>query len=95
MNINHMTDYTKEECITCGVAFYMPSILWRHKKDYKESFFCPNGHSMAYTKGKVDILADQLVQKEREISQLNQKLRDASKPKRRRSRKAWGENLKK
>lgn len=68
-----MIDYSKEECIHCGVAFYFPTTCKDFKKKKKETFYCPNGHSMVYTKSIEDDLREELAKKNIEIAMLNRK----------------------
>jgi len=42
-----------EDCINCGVLFAMSEELYDKRQGDKQSFYCPNGHSMVY-RGKTD-----------------------------------------
>lgn len=85
MQITVISDFTKEECITCGVFFFMPNTTHSWKKRKKEEFYCPNGHSMAYTESEEDKLRRQLRLKDETIATLETKLR--AKPKTTRKKK--------
>lgn len=43
-----------ETCYSCGVLFAMVEDLYDHRLKDGKSFYCPNGHSQAYTQGKSD-----------------------------------------
>src|SRR3954469_4680313 len=49
-----------ETCYRCGVHFAVPFDFMRNRRQDKESFWCPNGHSQAYVKSEADKLRDQL-----------------------------------
>ena len=38
-----------EVCCSCGIVFSMPEEVLNRRRGDKKSFFCPNGHSQAYT----------------------------------------------
>jgi hypothetical protein len=45
-----------ETCVDCGVAFAMPKELLERRREDKASFYCPNGHSMAFRESEADRL---------------------------------------
>jgi hypothetical protein len=47
--LSNSLEVVLETCITCGCQFCMPSQLHSKVKENHTSFYCPNGHSMAYT----------------------------------------------
>lgn len=47
-------------CAACGVVFAAPECLLRQRREEGGSFFCPNGHSLRYTKSEVQKLRDRL-----------------------------------
>jgi hypothetical protein len=55
-----VTFETTGACPTCGIEWAVPSNYLRVKKEKKETLYCPNGHSMAYTETEVDRLKKQL-----------------------------------
>ncbi len=57
-----------EECIECGTKFGMPKTLHTWKKENKKAFFCPNGHSMSYTKNEADRLKEIIAQKDQSLA---------------------------
>jgi len=54
--VSGTTELITETCITCGVLFALPTELQAHRTQNKLSFYCPNGHSMAYTESEADRL---------------------------------------
>lgn len=59
--------FEEQDCITCGVRFGVPEGFTQHHRNSKATFYCPNGHSMAYTESEADRLRrerDQLKQNE-------------------------------
>jgi hypothetical protein len=55
----------EESCVNCGVHFAMPQSLQLARKTDKKQFFCPNGHSMTYTRTTEDELREKLAAAER------------------------------
>lgn len=45
-----------QECITCGVVFCVTQNFDARRRQDKASFYCPNGHSQAYTVSEADKL---------------------------------------
>lgn len=64
-----METFVQESCCECGVNFGIPSHFHTHLKRNKQTFYCPNGHSMSYTKSTAQILQEKL---DREIELKNQ-----------------------
>ena len=46
-------EFVLEECISCGIPFFMPEYHRKQLLKSHNSFYCPNGHSMVYN-GKSD-----------------------------------------
>jgi hypothetical protein len=61
-----VTNFEEQECISCFVRFGVPKGFTAARRQDKRSFYCPNGHSMSYTRSTADELRDQLAAKERE-----------------------------
>ncbi len=71
-----------EECIECGAKFGITETLHTWKKNNKKAFYCPNGHSMSYTKSEADILKEVIEQKDKSLAyfrQLEQQRSDKAK----------------
>lgn len=47
-------------CWKCGIVFALPASMMKNRREDKESFFCPNGHSGAFVNSEVDRLRRQL-----------------------------------
>ncbi len=65
-----------EECIECGTKFGMTSTLHTFKKENKKTFYCPNGHSMSYTKSEAEKLREIIAQKEKMLEYLRRQEAD-------------------
>lgn len=48
--------FEEQDCINCGVRFGVPYGYTERRRQDKKSFYCPNGHSMAYTESEADRL---------------------------------------
>lgn len=48
--------FEEQDCIKCGVRFGVPIGFTANRRKDKGSFYCPNGHSMAYTESEEDRL---------------------------------------
>lgn len=46
--VSRKIELVSESCINCDVTFAMPDYLQKDCKESGRSFYCPNGHSMAY-----------------------------------------------
>lgn len=49
-----------ETCYACGVLFAMPVELRQNRRETRDSFYCPNGHGMAYTVNEAERLRKEL-----------------------------------
>ena len=47
-------------CCSCGVVFAMPERMLDERRRDKANFYCPNGHSLAYSKSTEQKLREQL-----------------------------------
>jgi hypothetical protein len=59
----HLTEavtFEREDCITCGVVFFVPAQFKAQRRNDAKSFYCPSGHSMVYREGEADKLRKQL-----------------------------------
>lgn len=48
--IDTIDDYTFSNCITCGVRYGIPRVLYSHQQDKGGYHHCPNGHSQGWSK---------------------------------------------
>jgi hypothetical protein len=58
---------THQQCIECAIHFWVPRYFDSRRRADRRSFYCPNGHSQAYTESEADKLR-------RERDRLNQRL---------------------
>jgi len=58
--LNATLEIVIEECIECGTKFGMTRTYHDWVKENKKAFYCPNGHSMSYSKSEADRQADRL-----------------------------------
>ncbi len=56
---NPMT-LTITDCCVCGVNFAVPERLLANRREAGGSFYCPNGHSLVFTKTRAMQLEDEL-----------------------------------
>ncbi len=68
--LNATLEIVMEECIECGVKFGMTSTHHTWVRENKKTFYCPNGHSMSYSKGEADRLRDIIAEKDRSLAYL-------------------------
>ena len=74
LTLNATSQLETETCFKCGVLFAMPADLMENLRKNRNSFFCPNGHSQAYTgKTKAEKLQDKLDAKERELERAERR----------------------
>lgn len=52
----------------------VPERLRKEFLETKKPFYCPNGHVQSYSKSSLDILREQLEQKERQLKQKQEAL---------------------
>lgn len=62
--------FEEQDCINCGVRFGVPAGFTQHRRNDKRNFYCPNGHSMAYTQNEADRLR---IERDRLKQQIAQK----------------------
>ncbi len=58
-------------CCTCGVDFYIPTLLEQNLRKTKDSFYCPNGHPQAYMESAADRLRRALKSAENRVMEAN------------------------
>lgn len=66
---------TVTECCICGIKFAIPEAMLAQRRRTGERFYCPNGHSLAYTKSELDDLKDQLLQTTKKLEAAETSLR--------------------
>lgn len=60
-----MTDIEEQNCIECFIRFGVPKGFTAKRREDKRTFYCPNGHNMAYVKSTSDALRERLAEQER------------------------------
>ena len=92
-NLHQEISYDNENCITCGIVFWLPAAFKKRKQSDMTTFYCPNGHSMVYSgesdRAKIERLKDELAasraranelwQQQQTLSTANRKLRKRAK----------------
>lgn len=74
MNVSLSTDFERQDCISCGVTFFIPVVLGNNLRDSKNNFYCPNGHPQAYVKSRAEKLQEQLDQEKQSRQNVDQRL---------------------
>lgn len=83
----------QETCVTagCGIAFWVDEKYRERRLEKKDSFFCPNGHSMHYVgetdAAKVIRLRNEKATMEREKNEEIERLKKALRAKGRKKKK--------
>jgi predicted nucleic acid binding AN1-type Zn finger protein len=68
-------------CFRCGIVFGVPEHWLKSRREDKESFWCPNGHSQAFVKS----IADQLRQERDSLRQQMSRVIDEREEQRKRA----------
>jgi hypothetical protein len=66
-----------QTCIECGVYFGMAKDLDSQRRKNQQGFYCPNGHSQAYSESEADRLRKQLGQEQQRVALERQMRVDA------------------
>lgn len=78
--------FEDQSCITCFIAFRVPAGFTAWRREDCVSFYCPNGHSMSYSKNdrpleimrrERDLLAQRIAQRDDEIKRQRE-MREAA-----------------
>jgi len=62
-----MTDLTRTVCISCGIEYALPTVLYDQQRKHGGYHHCPNGHSQGWSKD-----ASEFEQMRRERDRLKQ-----------------------
>lgn len=86
-------EFITEICCNCGCVFAMPKEMQTRFKANKQTFYCFNGHGQSYTKSTAEILQEKLTYSERDLADkqryiinLENRITDLTKPKRKAKR---------
>lgn len=58
-----------EDCPACGIVYGFPTEFEKRRREDGRGWYCPNGHTVVYTKTKLDEAREQLQRAERERDQ--------------------------
>lgn len=54
--------YEETQCCNCGINFAIPRAVYKQLRESKKTFYCPNGHDLAFVESENDRLKRQLVE---------------------------------
>lgn len=60
-----VTDLQIRVCPVCGITYAGPARFFEDKRSTKKSWWCPNGHSLSFTKSEADELREKLAEEKR------------------------------
>lgn len=68
--------FEEQDCIRCGVQFGVPIGYTARRREDKQTFYCPNGHSMAYSESEADRLRTERDRLAQRIAQRDDEIKD-------------------
>lgn len=68
----------REECVICGVVFWMTDTLYKARRQDGRTFYCPNGHGMSYTETEADKLRRERDRLAQQQARLEDNIRELS-----------------
>lgn len=54
-------------CCQCGVIFTIPKVMYEQRRKTKDSFYCPNGHTLSFRKSIEESLREEIEAQKRVI----------------------------
>lgn len=60
-----VTELEVRVCPVCGITYAGPGRFFDDKKSTKKSWYCPNGHSLSFTKSDAEVLQEKLASEKR------------------------------
>lgn len=60
IEINQTVKFATTDCCVCGIVFAVQGRFLDERRSDKQAFYCPNGHSMTFTKSTAQILQQQI-----------------------------------
>lgn len=72
-----MAAFEEQDCITCFIRFGVPQGFTNRRQQDKASFYCPNGHSMAYTESDLDRMRRERDRLKQDAARLEEEKRAA------------------
>ena len=70
-----MRSFEEMECVNCFVVFGVPFGFIAKRRQDKQSFYCPNGHSMSYRESALDRERRERQRLEQQIAQRDDEIR--------------------
>lgn len=64
-----------EDCPACGVIYAVTAEYEQRRRDDGKSWFCPNGHSISYSKSALRIQQEEAARLERELANARETIR--------------------
>ncbi len=68
VTISHSVILVTEDCPTCGVVFGVTLEFQNRRRQYADSFYCPNGHRQYYAKSNEARLQEQLQAEQKKLA---------------------------
>lgn len=65
---------TDTSCCVCGVVFAVPSSFLDKRREDGKDFFCPNGHTLLYTKTETQRLREELARTKAQLDQRDARI---------------------
>lgn len=54
LTLTHTLTFEKQDCINCKIVFLVPEGFTAQRREDCKTFYCPNGHSMVYSKEQTE-----------------------------------------
>lgn len=64
-----MAEFEEHICPACGIVYGLTARFVAGRRQNKETFYCPNGHSLSFKKSKEDQLAEELSRVKQQLAQ--------------------------
>lgn len=68
VTISHNVVLVTEDCPTCGIVFGVTLDYQNRRRQYADTFYCPNGHSQSYAKSESARLREQLAAEQKKLA---------------------------
>ncbi|MGI9345541.1 MAG: hypothetical protein ACR2PW_04670 [Gammaproteobacteria bacterium] len=67
-------EYTQEDCLTCGIVYFIPTKMRDEQQRTGGEHYCPNGHTQGWYKGGTEF--DKLQRERDRLKQRQAQLKD-------------------
>ena len=64
----------EDTCCVCGITFAAPQHWFKTKQRTQETFYCPNGHTLSFTKSTETLLREQVADEQKRARELELQL---------------------